>query len=141
MSTIKKQFTTIHTLLTEFKNKKLTNDRFEELESLMTSKVMSKTFELDGAGNVTRIFCYYHKVWEDVSEVPYGNKSSTSHGLNTMCKQGVSNWTKQQRIMKQQKAELLDQVANQEIDASELPTKLVEIEETAKIIKEYETAS
>ena len=135
MTTIKKQFTTIHSLLTELKGKKITNDRFDQLEALMTSKVMSKTFKLDDAGNVTQIFCYYHKAWEDVNEVPYGKKTSTAHGLNTMCKQGVSNWTKQQRAMKQAKADLLEQVTDLEIEANELPARLAEIEATAKTIE------
>ena len=136
-TTIKTAYTDVHNLLTENAGKKLTPKLMTALEALMTSKVRSKTFELNEDGSVKRVFCYYHKEWEDVSEIPYGKKASTSHGLNTMCKQGTSNWTKQQRIMKQSKAHLLDSVANGETDPSELPTKLAIIEETAKTIVPY----
>ena len=134
MSTIKKQFTIIHDLLLANKNKKLTPKLIESLEELMMSKVMAKTSEVDEDGNVTKVFCYYHKVWEDVKEVEYGKKSSTSTGLNTMCKVGVSRWTKQQRLMKQSKTQLLDDVASGKIEANELPSLINDIEEIAKII-------
>jgi len=137
MSTIKTQFVTLHTLLIENQGKKLTPKLIEQFEALMESKVMAKTFKKDDEGIVTHIYCYYHKEWEDVSEIPYGKKSSTSHGLNTMCKQGVSNWTKQQRIMKQSKAKLLDDVASGAVEAIDLPTLLLEIEETSKTIEPY----
>lgn len=135
--TIKKQYLDVHSLIIDNKGKKLTPKLIEKLEALMASKVNSKTFELNEAGEVTRVFCYYHKEWEEVSTTPYGVKKSTAHGLNTMCKQGVSNWTRQQRLMKVAKAKLLDSVANGEIEASELPNELALIEEAAKTITPY----
>lgn len=137
MTTIKTQFITIHNLLTELKGKKLTKDRFEELEALMISKVMSKTFKLDDDGNVTHVFCYYHKDWEEVANTPYGKKASTSHGLNTMCKQGVSHWTKQQRVMKQAKSDLLNKVQTGEVEYIDIADKIKEIEKTARTIEPY----
>lgn len=132
--TIKTQFTTLHNLLLDNAGKKLTPKLIAQFEELMTSKVMAKTFKKDDEGNVTHIFCYYHKEWEEVANVPYGNKASTAHGYNTMCKEGVSNWTKQQRVMKQAKAKLLDDVSNGEVEASDLPRLLEEIELQAKTI-------
>lgn len=135
---IKKQFESIHSLLVENQGKKLGKELMSKLEELMISKTMTKTFKLDDEGNVSQIFCYYHKVWEDVNEIPYGKKSSTSHGLNTMCKQGVSNWTKQQRVLKVAKEELLSQVADETIQASDLPSIIKELEIESKTIKPYE---
>lgn len=137
MNTIKTQFITLHTLMTDNIGKKLTPKLMAMFEAEMQSKVMAKTFKKDDDGNVTHIFCYYHKEWEEVANVPYGKKASTSHGLNTMCKQGVSHWTKQQRIMKQEKSKLLDDVANEVIPSSDLSTLLSEIEERAKTIEYY----
>jgi len=137
-TTIKTQFVTLHNLMTENKGKKLTPTLIAKFEELMQSKVMAKTFKKDDKGVVTHIFCYYHKEWEAVADIPYGKKASTSHGLSTMCKQGVSNWTKQQRVMKQSKAKLLDDVASGEILAESLPLFLATIEEKAKTIEPYE---
>lgn len=134
MSTIKTQFVTLHTLLLDNAGKKLTPKLMTQLEELMTSKVMAKTFKKDDEGNVTHIFCYYHKEWEEVAVVPYGNKASTAHGFNTMCKEGVSHWTKQQRVLKAEKSKLLDRVSNGEVEASDLPSLLEEIESQAKTI-------
>lgn len=132
--TIKKQFTSIHSLLLENKGKKLTKDLVSQFEQLMMSKVMSSTFKKDEKGAVTHVYCYYHKEWEDVTVVEYGKKSSTSTGLNSMCKAGTSRWTKQQRVMKQAKAELLEQVSNGEVEASDLLTLIEEIELKSKEI-------
>jgi len=131
---IKKQYQTIHAMLTDITGTKLTKAKFAELEKLMTSKTMAKTFKKDEDGNVTHVYCYYHKEWEDVSEVPYGAKASTAHGYNTMCKQGVSNWTRQQRLMKQAKADLLEDIANGKIEATDLAGHIAKIEEEAKTI-------
>ena len=91
-----------------------------------------KTFEKDADGNVTKVYCWYHKQWEDVAEVEYGNKKGTATGLNTMCKQGVSSWTKQQRIAKQARDEVLTRVASgeelnvqDELDAIEVTRQVI----------------
>lgn len=98
---------------------------------------VGNTVRRDEDGNVIAIFCYYHKEWEDVSVVPYGKKANSTSGLNTMCKQGTSMWTKQQREAKQAKADLLEKVASGEVQASELTVELEKIEEARKAIKPY----
>ena len=76
-----------------------------------------RNFVKDQDGNVVAVFCYYHKRWELVEHVPYGSKASNqATGLNTMCKQGVSNWTKQNRRYQDAKNKLLDQVLAGELD-------------------------
>jgi hypothetical protein len=138
MTNIKKQFTNLHSLLIANQGKKLTKNLVAEFEELMTSKVASSTVRKDDEGNVTHVFCYYHKEWEDVNEVPYGKKSNTASGLNTMCKQGLSHWTKQNRKAKQEESELLSKVASGEVDASEVGTLLEEIKERAKTIVAFQ---
>ena len=131
----KKVFVELVALLEANKGKKVSTILPEVME-LVSAKVQTKTFRLDDAGNVTEIYCYYHKQWEDVAEVPYGKKASTASGLNTMCKEGTSNWTKQQRLAKLAKAKLLDLVASGEVEPGELPERLEEIEEARKVIVE-----
>lgn len=90
------------------------------------SNKQSTSFKIDG--KVAAIYCYYHKKWEPVDECEYGVKASSNTGLNTMCKEGVSAWTKQQRLAKVAKEQLLMDVANGSIDPAKLSAKLADIE-------------
>ena len=81
---------------------------------------IGKTFLKDADGKVTHIYCYYHKKWEEVAVAEYGLKASTASGYNTMCKEGVSAWTKQQRVAKQARDQLLTQLSNGEIAIDDL---------------------
>ena len=86
---------------------------------------------------MTRVFCYYHKCWEDIATYTYGPKKSTASGLNTMCKEGVSNWTKQQRVAKQERSELLTKLGSGEVSIEGLPTVEAEIEAKRTSIVEH----
>jgi len=132
--TIKKQFVEIYELLEANKSKKVSTV-LPELIELMTAKQNSKNFILDDDGNVTHVYCYYHKQWEDVTVAEYGAKKSTATGLNTMCKEGVSQWTKAQKAKKDAKAKLLEDVAKGLVEVSEVATKMTEIDaQAAEII-------
>ena len=134
MQQVKKAYEQVYALLEANKNKRV-NTILPELVELMTAKTNQQTFIKDQDGNVTHVFCYYHKLWEPVAKVEYGKKASNkSTGLNTMCKEGVSNWTKQQRVMKQAKTKLLEDVASGEVPANELQDQLDAIELEAKSI-------
>lgn len=139
MTTIKKQYTEIFELLQANQNRKVST-LMPELVALMQAKSggsdIGKTFLKDEEGNTYAVFCYYHKRWELVGDnaIAYGAKANTATGLNTMCKEGVSNWSKQQRLYKKAKDALLEQVADQTITADELPAKLNELEEERKAI-------
>ena len=133
MTTIKKDYQAIVTFLEENSTKKVSTI-LEELKSMCTKKTNDKTFKVDEDGNVTHVFCYYHKVWEEVDTYTYGPKKSTASGLNTMCKEGVSNWTKQQRVAKQSRAELLTKLGSGEMSIEELPQAEEAIEEARQAI-------
>tara|TARA_R110002096_G_scaffold308821_1_gene503327 strand:+ start:144 stop:608 length:465 start_codon:yes stop_codon:yes gene_type:complete len=133
MNNVKKAYVEIVELLELNKNKKISTILPQILE-MVSAKTASKTFSLDDEGNVVAIYCYYHKCWELVSEVEFGAKASTATGLNTMCKVGVSAWSKQQRDAKKAKEELLASVASGEVEPSELTVKLSEIEATRSTI-------
>ena len=113
---IKKDFQAIVEFLEANQNKKVATI-IEQLRE-MCSQANTVTFKKDEEGNVTEVFCYYHKVWEKVSEHEYGKKASNkATGLNTMGKKGLNQWTKQQSAAKKAKEQLLARVAaGEELD-------------------------
>lgn len=137
MTTVKKQFEEIYAILEENKNKKVSTI-LPTLMELMSKKNNASgtvnTFIKDDEGNVIAIFCYYHKKWELISECEYGNKRGTTTGLNTMCKEGISKWTKQQRVKKSAEAELLTKVSSGELAVEDIGAVQAEIIETSKEI-------
>jgi hypothetical protein len=132
---IKKQFVELVDFLKANENKKV-NTIMAELMTMMESKKRDSTVLKDEQGNVIAIFCYYHKQWELLKDVPYGAKASSVSGYNTMCKVGVSKWTKQQALAKKAKEDILTQVQNGEIDPSEIKIKLAEVEANRNVIDE-----
>jgi hypothetical protein len=137
MTVVKKQFEELYTLLVDNKNKKVSTV-LPQLIELMAKKNnasgKAQTFIKDEDGNVTHVYCYYHKKWEDVTVAEYGSKKGTATGLNTMCKEGVSNWTKQQRAKKQAEAELITKVVNGELLPEDLKSVQDQLIEDSKII-------
>ena len=138
MTIVKKQFEELYTLLVENKNKKV-NTILPQLIELMQRKNnasgQSHTFLKNEEGEVTHVYCYYHKKWEDVTVAEYGNKKGTATGLNTMCKEGVSNWTKQQRAKKQAEAAILTKVMSQEITVDDIPKEQAKLVDASKLIQ------
>lgn len=134
MTTIKKDFVAIVELLEANKNKKVDTILAQILEMCTSKNVMKSTVRKNDADEVTHIFCYYHKKWEPIATVPYGNKSNTASGLNTMCKEGVNSWTKQQRVFKATKAELTDKMLSGELTAEQAKDALTAAEQARDII-------
>ncbi len=125
---IKKAFVDLHALLSANSDKKV-KSILEEATTLMSAKsggfgaggpVMFKRNE---AGEVTHVFCYYHKMWEDVREVDFGAKAGSTTGLNRMCKEGVSAWTKQSATAKKANAGLLTLVAGGDLAPADIPAE------------------
>ena len=132
MTTIKKDFVAIVELLEANQNKKVSSILPQLLE-LCTKKNnggsdIGKTFIKNDNDEVVAVYCYYHKKWEVVAEVPYGKKAGTSTGLNTMCKEGVSNWTKAQRKAKQAESDLLTKLASGDLEVTQLADAKADIE-------------
>ncbi len=140
MSNVKKAFQPLYELLEANKSKKIATMLPEILELIAKSKNSGsdtgRNFVKDQDGNVIAVYCYYHKQWELVEHVPYGKKASnTSTGLNTMCKLGVSAWTKQQRIFARDKDALLNDFIADLITKEEMNEKLDVINaEVTKIV-------
>ena len=131
---IKKDFQALVDFLETNQNKKVASI-LEQIRE-MCSQQNTVTFKKDAEGNVTEVFCYYHKRWELVSEHEYGKKASNkATGLNTMCKAGYNQWTKQQSAAKKAKEQLLARVAaGEELD---IATELELIEAQRQLIVEW----
>lgn len=133
---IKKDFVAIVELLIANKGKKVDTILPQVIE-LATKKAsggsdIGKTFLKDDEGNTVAVYCYYHKRWELVSQCEYGKKANTATGLNTMCKEGTSAWTKQQRAANNaEKALLAKLTAGEQVD---LVAAKAQIEEERQII-------
>lgn len=124
---IKKDYIELVNFLETNKNKKV--ETILDLVREMCSQKVETTFKKDENGNVTHVYCYYHKVWEDVSQVEYGKKASNkATGLNTMCKVGLNQWSKQQRVAQKEKNELLEKMAKGEVSQEEFTQELDAIE-------------
>ncbi len=131
MSTFKQQ---VLTILEDNKTKKVSSI-IELINELDDGKITrQKTYLMTNDNKPFAVFCYYHKQWELISETEYGLKSSSKTGLNTMCKLGTNKWTKQQKNAKQQEAELLAWVINQEVSIEEAETMKQDIETNRQVI-------
>ena len=127
MASIKKDYLELVSFLETNKNKKV-ETILEQIREMCSSK-NETTFRKDEDGNITHVFCYYHKVWEDVAVVEYGKKASNkATGLNTMCKVGLNAWSKQQRVAQKEKNELLTKMAKGEVTQEEFNLELDAIE-------------
>ena len=130
---IKKSYTDIVNFLQANENKKVSTV-LDEILAMCESKKQSSTFIKDSDGKIVAIYCYYHKQWEILIDVPYGSKANSTTGFNTMCKVGTSMWTKQQRNAKKANEELLDNVMNGNILASDIQGHKDDIEAVRKTI-------
>jgi hypothetical protein len=134
---VKKQFEEIYALLEANKNKKVST-LLPELAELMSKKSAGGTngstfHKIDD--EVVAVYCYYHKKWELISKTEYGKKASNqATGLNTMCKEGVSAWTKQQRMKKLAEQELLTKVSKGEILPEDIASEQEAILKESKLI-------
>jgi len=131
---IKKPYVSLVEFLESNQNKKVSSI-LEEIKLMCESKKTGSTLiKIDD--KVVAVFCYYHKQWEIVEHVPYGSKINTQSGLNTMCKVGVSKWTKAQRDAKKAKESLLDGVSNGDINPADIKSLQIDIESARHVIDE-----
>jgi len=92
----------------------------------------------DAQGVAVAIRCYYFKRFMPLVgdlAVEFGKKANTATGLNTMCKDGVSNWTKQQGVARTAMSQLLEDVESGEVLPSDISTVREEITAAKERIK------
>lgn len=120
---INKNFVELYALLSDNQEMKVI-DLLPQIEELMQKSVTDKTFRYNEDG-VLEIFCWYHKEWENTQEIEYGKKASNkSTGLNTFCKVGVNQWTKQQRDYKAKSSALLEKIQTGELKPEDLKAEM-----------------
>lgn len=115
-------------------------DLINEVIALTAAKIatgVGSTIMKDASGAVVAIRCYYFKRWMPLvgdKAVEFGKKANTATGLNTMCKEGSSHWTKQQREADAANKELISKVISKEITPDDIPALQAKIEEDRKVI-------
>ena len=114
-----------------------------DIEALASAKSgagggKATTFHRDEAGNVVAVKCYYHGLWMDPRVAEFGEKKSSASGFNSMSKDGMSKWTKQNAAAKKAKEELLLKVQSGEIAADQIADQLaaIDAERSAVIARE-----
>lgn len=133
---IKKAFQPLIEFLEQNKQKNV-NTILEDVKDMCSAKSGGgavNTVLRNDDKEVVAVFCYYHKQWELVDEVEYGKKASSATGLNNMCKEGTSAWTKQQSVAKKANGELLKSVAALETPAEDILDEQAKIEEARKSV-------
>lgn len=138
MANIKKQYEEIYEILEANQNRKVSSI-MDLLMPLMLSKGsgsdIGKTFLKDAEGDTYAVFCYYHKKWELTKVAEYGSKANTATGMNTMCKEGANQWSKQQRAYKKTQNDLLTLVAANQMSVEDMQVELAAAEEARKRIE------
>lgn len=89
---------------------------------------VATTVHRNEEGEITHVRCSYFKAWMPLSHVEFGAKAGSASGLNSMCKEGVSFWTKQQRDFRKAKEALLDQVSAGDIAPDQIQAELESLE-------------
>lgn len=89
-----------------------------------------------GADNeVLAIRDYYFQRWMPLvgdAAVEFGTKKGSSTGYNSMSKEGLSNWTKQQAAAKKALDQILTDVESGDLDPSDISDRKAEIEAARK---------
>ena len=140
MSTIKKAFQPIMTILAAgVAAGTVSQEVHDECLALTAAKVGSgggkaTTFHKNEDGVVVAVKCYFHKLWMDPRVADFGAKASSATGLNSMCKDGVSKWTKAKSDAKKAEANILTRLTAGELDASEIEAEQARIAEEAAVI-------
>ncbi|NCB95310.1 MAG: hypothetical protein EOM35_02400 [Negativicutes bacterium] len=139
MATVKKAYQDIVNLLEANPDVKVSKilPQVIELAEAKNGAGAGTAFMKDAKGNVVAVLDYYFKRWMPVvgsKAVDFGAKAKTATGLNSMCKEGVSHWTKQQREAKNANAMLLTKVASGEVKPADIAKEQEKIEAARKAI-------
>lgn len=132
MASVKKVFQPLHTLLSANQSA-VVSDLMDQINELVSAKVgggggKATTFHRLADGTVAAVRCYYFGLWMDPRLVDFGAKAGSATGLNSMCKAGLSAWTKQQSAFKKAKEALLAQVAAGEVAPEDINDHLAKLE-------------
>lgn len=132
MASVKKVFQPLMTLLVANQGSKV-SAIMDQINELVSAKVgggggKATTFHRLADGTVGAVKCYYFQKWMDPRLVDFGAKAGSATGLNTMCKAGLSLWTKQQSTFKKAKEALLAEVASGAVQPDEINDRIAALE-------------
>lgn len=139
---IKKAFQDLYNFLDANRSKKV-ETIMAEVENLCSSSrggaggAGTNFVKNEETGEITAIFDYYFKKWVHPAVVEFGAKKGSATGLNSMCKLGVSNWTKQNRLFKEGKSKLLEDVAAGEVAPADIPAAIEALEAEKNAIQPF----
>ena len=128
---IKKAYVELIDFLTTNKDKKVSTilGDVQEMCSAKSAGGVATTVHRNEAGDITHVRCSYFKQWMPLSHVEFGRKAGSASGLNPMCKEGTSNFSKQQREFRKGKEALMDQLVEEQITADEYKASIAKLEE------------
>lgn len=141
MTQVKKAYQAIVDLLEANREVKVSKilDQVIAMTEAKAARSEGSTFIKNDKGETVAIQDYYFKRWMPLvgpGAVEFGAKAKTATGFNTMCKDGVSHWTKAQRDAKNASADLLKQVSAGAIKPADIAAHQAKIEEGRKAIAE-----
>lgn len=121
--------------LVEARKGKIIDDKFiEDFRYYCVSKKKSSVILLDN-DNIVGKFCWYHKKWELFKDNEFGIKSGDPSGFNSMCKSGVSSWTRSQLAIKKLDAEALKKVKSGKLKINDIEKFVNNETEKLKVIE------
>lgn len=128
---VKKAYVELVEFLIANKDKKVSTilGDVEEMCSAKSAGGVATTVHRDDNGEITHVRCSYFKQWMPLSHVEFGRKAGSASGLNPMCKEGTSNFSKSQRDFRKSKEGLMDQLVEEEISAEEYKAELAKLED------------
>lgn len=109
--------------------------------SAKQARNVGSTFIKNSEGETLAIRCYYFQRWMPLvgdNAVEFGAKKSTATGYNTMCKDGVSHWTKQNNSAKKAHDALLDRLEAGDLTTDQIPAEKARIEEERRQVVDTE---
>ena len=143
---IKKTFQPIHEVLVANQDSTVA-DIMDQVVPLMSAKTgggastprKSKTIFRDALGNPVAIRCYYYGRWMPLvgdAAVEFGKKAGSNSGYNSMSKDGLSHWNKQNSEAKKALSQILVDIEAGELDPSGITDRKAEIEANRKYVAE-----
>lgn len=121
--TIKKAFRPLFAILEANKNQPISKVLPQLIELAKGGRSGEPRVRYDDKDNVVEMYCYYHKQWEKVADVPYGSNKSSSTGLVNMCREGNTAWSAREK-----KAKLLEIARRDQLLTLALAGKLTEVQ-------------
>ncbi len=139
---IKKVHTEIIDFLKNNETKQVSEILSQIIEISSTRRKTAKMTNLKNSdGKIVGILCHYYKKWMPLVgdlAVEFGEKKTTSTGINPMSKLGLAQWAKQNNLAKKLNSQLVERVISGELSVEQLAEEKEKIEEQRKQVAKTE---